>query len=299
MAVSSPVIASHRAHRQSSQVIASTRSPGGSLPTTDEDPFGHWPNRTPLYDGDELALVLTLEEMLRSGRPWADVAWRPPDIGPDRAAEVALTTLGGYAFTTLDPALVEALAVRGATELRHAHTMTHSLDPVPEIDVPADVVVTRLSSDDLVHLADELGALNVAAYPPDHPDHEHADAASAARELRAFAAGEILGPFLDVSTIARVDGVLAGACIVVGRAGEPPDAGPWIVDVFRDPELGVKGLGAALIAGSLTAARDDGLAGVGLAVTHANQTAYDVYRRLGFVDTAEAWTLALPEAAEK
>jgi GNAT superfamily N-acetyltransferase len=262
------------------------------------DPFSAWGTRTSLYDGDELALVFTLEEMLRSGRPWADIAWRPDGVPPDRAAEVALSTLGGYAFSTVDPALVEALAARGATELRHAHAMTHPLEVVPEIALPEGAVVERLAGAALDRLADRLGSLHVAAYPPEHPDHEHAEAASAARELRAFAAGEILGPFLDVSTVARVDGVLAGACIVVGRAGEPPDAGPWIVDVFRDPELGVKGLGAALIAGSLTAARDDGLAGVGLAVTHANQTAYDVYRRLGFVDTAEAWTLALPEAAE-
>ena len=145
--------------------------------------------------------------------------------------------------------------------------------------------------------ADELGALNVAAYPADHPDHEHADAASAARKMRAFAAGEILGRLLEVSTVARIGGRLAGACIVVDRDGEPPDAGPWIVDVFRDPALAVKGLGAALIAATLAASRDAGLSGVGLAVTHANAGALSVYRKLGFVETAEAWTLALPGAA--
>jgi ribosomal protein S18 acetylase RimI-like enzyme len=260
----------------------------------DADPYAHWPARTPLYDGDRLAVVFTLEEMLRSGRPWADVAWRPPDVAPDRAAEVTLSALGGYAFSTDDAALVEALAARGATELRHAHTMTHPLDPVPEVRLPDGATVTRLTRADLDALADDLGALHVAAYPPDHPDHEHADAASAAREMRAFAAGEILGPLLDVSTVARVNERPAGACIVVGRDGEPPDAGPWIVDVFRDPALRVRGLGAGLIAGSLTAAQHDGLSGVGLAVTHANEAACGVYRRLGFAESAEAWTLALP-----
>ncbi|HSS68781.1 MAG TPA: GNAT family N-acetyltransferase [Nocardioidaceae bacterium] len=267
------------------------------MSTDGEDPFAHWPARTPLYDGDQLALVFTLEEMLRSGRPWADVAWRPPDVRPDRAAEVALSALGGYAFSTTDPALVEALSARGATELRHAHTMTHALDPVPDVATPDGADISLLTREALEADADELGALNVAAYPPDHPDHEHADAASAAGEMRAFAAGKILGPFLDVSSVARIDGRFAGACIVVDREGAPPDGGAWIVDVFRDPALAVKGLGAALIATTLAASRDTGLSGVGLAVTHANATALSVYRKLGFVETVEAWTLALPGAA--
>jgi GNAT superfamily N-acetyltransferase len=136
--------------------------------------------------------------------------------------------------------------------------------------------------------------VSVAAYPRSHPDHEHADASAAARELRAFAAGEVLGPYLEISSAARHGGRMVGACIVVDRDGEPPDAGPWIVEVFRDPALRVKGLGAALIARSLAAARSTGLPSVGLAVTHANTTAREVYRKLGFVETAEAWTLALP-----
>ena len=251
-------------------------------------------SRTPLYDGDRLVLAVTLEDALRNGRPWADLAWRPPDVPADVAADVALSALGGYAFSTTDAALVEALAARGSTEIRHAHTMTHGLDSIPEVAAPAGAVVARLTREDLARDGDELAVVNVAAYPAGHPDHEHADAASAARDLRAYADGEILGPFLAVSTVARISGRVAGACIVVDREGEPPDAGPWIVDVFRDPALAVKGLGAALIARALVACRETGLAGCGLAVTHANTTAYSVYRRLGFADTAEAWTLALP-----
>jgi GNAT superfamily N-acetyltransferase len=261
------------------------------------DPFAHFPTRTPLYDGDRLALVFSLEEMLRSGRPWADVAWRPPDVPPHLAAEVALSALGGYAFSTTDAALIEALAARGSTELRHAHTMSHALESLPDVAAPAGAEITRLTRAALEADADELAVLSVAAYGPDHPDHEHAEPASAARELRAFAAGEILGPFLDVSTVARIDGRLAGACVVVDREGEPPNGGPWIVDVFRDPAVSVRGLGAALIAGVLAACRNTGLRGVGLAVTHANTTAFGLYGRLGFTDTAEAWTLALPGEA--
>jgi GNAT superfamily N-acetyltransferase len=258
------------------------------------DPFAHLPVRTRLYDGDQLVLVFTLEETLRGGRPWADVAWRPPDVPPEMAADVAQSALAGYAFSTADAALVEVLAARGSTELRRAHTMTHRLDSLPVVAAPAGAEVSRLTAAALAADADELAVVNVAAYPSDHPDHHHDDPAAAARELRAFAAGEILGPFLDVSTVARVDGRVAGACIVVDRDGQPPDGGPWIGEVFRDPTLAVTGLGAALIAQTLSACRDAGLPGVGLAVTHANATAYDLYRRLGFADTLEAWTLALP-----
>jgi GNAT superfamily N-acetyltransferase len=262
---------------------------------TETDPFAHLSVRTPLYDGDRLVLVFGLEKDLYRGHPWADLAWRPPSVPPAVAADAALSALAGYALSTTDPALAEALAARGGTELRHAHVMTHALDPAPEVASPIGAEISQLTRDALDTDADELAIVNVAAYPPDHPDHEHTDPAAAARELRAFANGEILGPFLDLSTVARVDGRLAGACIVVDREGDPPDAGPWIVDVFRDSASAFKGLGAALIAAAIAAAREAGRTGIGLAVTHANTAAYNVYRRLGFADAGEGWTLALPK----
>jgi GNAT superfamily N-acetyltransferase len=261
------------------------------------DPFAQLPTRTPLYDGDRLVLVFSLAEMLRGALPWADLAWRPPDVPAELAAEVALSALGGYAFSTTDPALTSALTARGAAELRHAHTMTHSLDPLPAAAPPSGTTIERLGRDDLIGFAAELAAVSVAAYPSGHPDHEHADPATARRELLAYAGGDVIGPFLDVSTVARAAGRAAGACIVVDRPGGPPDAGPWIVDVFRAPALAGTGLGSALIASTLAACREAGLSSLGLAVTDANAPARSSYRRLGFTDDAEGWTLALPETA--
>jgi GNAT superfamily N-acetyltransferase len=258
------------------------------------DPYAAWPRRTPLYDDGRLVLVFSLAESLRGGRPWADGAWRPPDVAPEAAADAALTTLAGYAFSTGDAALVELLAAAGATETRHAHGMSHALRDIPDPATPAGLHVSPLSADQLEQDAEALGALNAGAYPPEHPDHEHADGDAAARQLTAFARGEILGPFSDASTVARLNGRLAGACIVVQREGEPPDGGPWIVDVFRDPEIDVHGVGAAMICASLRLARDAGRSAVGLAVTHANTQALEVYRTLGFADLSESWTLALP-----
>jgi GNAT superfamily N-acetyltransferase len=261
---------------------------------SDHDPHANWPDRTPLYDDGRLVLVFSLAESLRGGRPWADVAWRPPDVAPETAADAALTTLAGYAFSTGDAALVELLAAAGATEMRHAHGMSHALSDIPDLVTPAGLDVSRLSAAELEQESAALGALNAAAYPPGHPDHEHADGDEAARQLIAFARGEILGPYSDASTVARLDGRLAGACIVVDSKSAPPKGGPWIVDVFRDPDIGVHGVGAAMICASLRLAREAEASSVGLAVTHANTQAFEVYKQVGFADVAETWTLALP-----
>jgi GNAT superfamily N-acetyltransferase len=263
---------------------------------TASDPYAHLPDRTSLYDDGRLVVTFSLAELLRGGRPWADLAWRPPDVPPAVAADVVVAALTGHAFSTVDPELAEELAARGGIELRHAHTMSHALASVPEVAAPAGIAIMQLTPDALRRDADELAVVSVGAYPPDHPDHEHAGPEAAADELRAYAAGEVLGPFLTQSTIAHVDGRLAGACIMVDRAGDPPDAGPWIVDVFRRPDLATSGVGAALIAAALAGCRDAGRPSLGLAVTHANRTARRSYRRLGFVEMTEGWTLALPAA---
>jgi GNAT superfamily N-acetyltransferase len=179
--------------------------------------------------------------------------------------------------------------------MRHAHSMSHSLGHIPDATVSdMSLSVSPMSAAELEGSAAALATLKVAAYPPDHPDHEHARSDTAERELVAMARGEVLGPFSPASTIARWRGRPAGACVVVGREGEPPDGGPWMVDVFRDPALDARGVGAAMVGASLRLARDAGLPAVGLAVTHANSQAREVYRRLGFADLSESWTLAMP-----
>jgi ribosomal protein S18 acetylase RimI-like enzyme len=104
----------------------------------------------------------------------------------------------------------------------------------------------------------------------------------------------VLGPLLDCSALATRDDRVVGACLVVDRAGNPPDGGPWVLDVFRDPADPARGIGAAMLSQAARSARAASLPALSLAVTHENSAARAVYERLGFADLGESWTLALP-----
>lgn len=259
-----------------------------------QDPFAHWGDRTPLLDDEGgLGLVFSLAESTRGGRPWADGVWRPGSVPTAAAADLVESALAGHVVSTSDVDLVAELRRRGAAEVRHAHVMSHRLDPLPRVEPPAGLVVGPLSADDLRRHADELGAIGVRAYPPEHPDHEFDEVAAAVRELHDIADGVVLGPYLGVSSVARFGDAVVGCCLVVDRPGVAPEGGPWIIDVFRDPAAGVKRVGATLIAASLAAARMAGLPSVSLAVSHSNANALALYLALGFDDADESWTLAV------
>jgi GNAT superfamily N-acetyltransferase len=172
--------------------------------------------------------------------------------------------------------------------------MSHPLQSIPADDIASGLAVEPLSATQVNRYADDLGAVHVASYPVGHPDHAAHDAAAAAEEMRSISRGELLGPVLDVSRLALYDHRIVGACVIVDREGTPPFGGPWVLDVFRDPACPVRGIGSALLVSALAAARSAGLDGVSLAVSHENEAALRLYRRLGFVDIAQSLTLALP-----
>jgi ribosomal protein S18 acetylase RimI-like enzyme len=260
------------------------------------DPHADWPDRTPLYDDDgELLLVFTLAESTRSGRPWADGAWRPDDAAVAAVRDVVLEAMPGYAFSTSDTELAEALLGAGAERMRHAHAMSHQLTSLPDAAAASpNVQIEPLSAAELFADAEIYGDINYRAYAPGHPDHEHADAESAAREMRGIALGHILGPYLTVSQVARVDDTVVGACLVVDREGKPPEGGPWIIDVFREPDATEPGIGRSLIAHALHATQRAGLPGLSLAVSDENANAIGLYTSLGFLEAGQSLTLALP-----
>ena len=258
------------------------------------DPFGDWPERTTLTDGagGEL-LVFTLTSSSRTGRPWADGAWRPPGAPVDATRDVMLHALAGHAVSTSDLELVAALEFAGAERLRHAHVMSSPLEAVPA--QPSDgVVVEPLSAAQVARHARRLASIHRRAYPPGHADHGGEDLAAATDQIRAIGRGEVVGPYLAQSRVALVDGAVAGACLLVQSAGRPPDGGPWVVDVFRDPACPARGVGRALLVSVLAGAAAAGLPAVSLAVSHSNVRARAVYAALGFVDAGQSWTLALP-----
>jgi hypothetical protein len=261
----------------------------------ESDPLAGYADRTPLYGDDgELLLVFSLAADARDGRPWADGTWRPQDASVDQTGRAVVDAFAGYAFSTSDRPLVDVLARAGATEIRHAHSMSHSLHALPEGPLSSRIHVEPLTADQVTRHVARLGEISFIAYPVGHADHAHDSVDAVVEELLAIGRGELLGPYLDMSRVALVDNAIVGACLVVDRAGTPPDGGPWIIDVFRDPLSTIGGIGTALLVSTLKAAVMAGAPGLSLAVSHSNEDARRLYSALGFGDAGESWTLALP-----
>jgi GNAT superfamily N-acetyltransferase len=158
--------------------------------------------------------------------------------------------------------------------------MTHDLR-----DVPAEIDPRVVA---LAATAQQLIPAHRAAYRPGHPDYEVARGSDPiARLLR----GELVGPLLDASRMALVDGRIVGAAILNDFPGGPPYAGPWLSELFRDPA--VPGIGRELLRGALAAAAADGLPALGLAVSGGNP-AGDVYLQEGFRTVREDISVTLP-----
>jgi GNAT superfamily N-acetyltransferase len=158
--------------------------------------------------------------------------------------------------------------------------MTHDLRAAPaEIDprvVPLTAGVT------------ELMPAHRRAYRPDHPDY-----AVAAQEdpLGGLLSGELIGPVLACSRMAVVDGAVVGAAIVNDFPGEPPDAGPLLGEIFRDPSY--PGIGRALLRGVLTAAAADHHSALLLFVSGGNPAA-ELYLAEGFTVVREDISVDVP-----
>jgi hypothetical protein len=176
--------------------------------------------------------------------------------------------------------LARALIDAGATPRRHARLMTHDLRDVPA-QVDPRVVALKAS-------ADELLPSHQLAYQPDHPDYEMSrDTAAIGKLLR----GELVGPLLGASRMAVHEDRIVGAAILNDFPGKPPDAGPWLSELWRDPA--VPGIGRELLRGSLAAAAADGLPALGLVVSGGNP-AGELYLDEGFRTVREDISITLP-----
>ena len=228
----------------------------------------------------------------RSG-PMADLLLPAPGVALDDVVATVFERLPGWLAGTEDRALGHALERAGGRRRRFAHVMAHDLRagaPLPAAPVPPGATIVPFSRVD-----DDLAAATLAAYGPGHPDHEHHLGPQARDSLEALVAGKVIGPLLRASRAARLDGRQVGAIVITGSPGEPPEGGPWIGELLRAPGPRLAGLGAALLAAALQVAREDGLAGVGLAVSDGNP-ARALYERFGFAHVAAALTVLIPGA---
>lgn len=227
----------------------------------------------------------------------ADRAAVVPGRGPDEAAAAAIADphLRGWLLTTDDSRLSGHLVKAGGAPRRHAVLMRCDLRAIePSAPCPVGLVPGALpASDDLPAWESMLPSWR-HAFPPDHPDHFAGDDRAALAFLRRLVDGTELGP-LHRSSLAlhSHDGRALAGVLVNVRGGEPPWGGPWIADIWRDPDLRGRGAGTFLISHVQHALATDGFTSVTLKVTHGNP-ARRSYERAGFRVVVELHTVALP-----
>ncbi len=217
--------------------------------------------------------IATYEEGMRGTTPIADLLEREPGVSADAAAAAVLAELRGWRIAG-DEELGRVLLTAGGTQIRHGHLYSRDLaaEPPPrDWDAPPRIRLT-----DIDRPAADLVAARVGAYPADHPDAAFVPDDHEA-ELRELISGSPYGPLLAGSGLAVAGDAVVGAIILGALPGDPPQNGPWVIDLFRAPGFG--GVGRALLQRALALATVDTL---GLIVTEGNDAARRLYESLGF-----------------
>jgi ribosomal protein S18 acetylase RimI-like enzyme len=225
--------------------------------------------RTVLRDAD--GPVGSYDRDDRGGVIYADLFRREPGVSAARAARAVLAELRGWRIAG-DEALGRALLAAGGRALRHAHLMSCDLAERPDWHAPAGYRLTDVDRP----AADLVDAFR-AAYAPGHIDHREESEEQARSVLDGYLEGREYGPLARGSGLAVApDGAVVGAILIGRLPGDPPLNGPWIIEVFRDPDH--PGVGRALLERALAIADVQTL---GLMVTEGNP-ARELYERLGF-----------------
>lgn len=191
------------------------------------------------------------------------VAWSEAD-GPVAAFAARLRAEhGGERVDVREGVLSAALTGSGAAVVRRSLLMAlrplpAALDPGP---FPGNVgpMATR---------PDRCAGALLRAFPPDHSDYDPAiaDLAGAERALASYFAGTVIGPFI----------------------ADASPGGPWVTEVFVEPDQQGHGVGRALFARAVGELRVAGETSLRLAVQIDNPARH-VYERLGFA-TDSAWS---------
>ncbi|MFF3069267.1 GNAT family N-acetyltransferase [Kitasatospora sp. NPDC057904] len=229
----------------------------------------------------------------REGLPWADLLEVLDGSGGVDPVEFVRDTMPGWAVSGSAEFGRELLA-RGATPLRHAHSLRRDLvaDPPPAdwTDAPLRDGLRAAPCD---RAPEELFDAWRAAFAPGHVDRFAGDDRRAlAERLAPLLAGTAIGPVLPASLLAvDADDWVVGGVVLTDRAGVP-----WVGEVFRHPGRGYPGLGTDLLRRAVADCARRGLAEVQLTVTEGNP-ARRVYERLGFALVHTALTVIVPGGA--
>jgi hypothetical protein len=195
----------------------------------------------------------------RDGRPLADLFERA--VSPEDAVPAIMAELPGWRIAG-DEALGDALIRAGARRVRHAHVYTHDMTAVPG---PGE-------GEPLGHrTVADLAPAFAAAFGPRHVD--------GARDPHTSLQHLLDGELLDASGVIVREGRVVAGILVGTFAGEPPYAGPWVMELFRDPAH--PGTGRPLLERALHRVSAAGVPALGLAVTDGNP-ATGLYEAVGF-----------------
>jgi GNAT superfamily N-acetyltransferase len=225
----------------------------------------------------------------REGEPLADLL--TTELALDEAARLIFHRLPGWQIAS-DPALGRVLLAAGATPVRHAFTMALQTSVAEESwatpELPGALRIEPVNSAELSPMA--LLPSQLAAYPPDHPDHE-TDTGVALGLTVLVMGGDIVGPLLEESAVVfNGDDVVAGL-LVNQRPGESPNGGAWVADVWRHPDF--PGLGTVLLRRAIALMAARGETALTLTVTNGNP-ARARYEKLGFTQANEALRVRIP-----
>ncbi|MGW0658507.1 GNAT family N-acetyltransferase [Streptodolium elevatio] len=224
-----------------------------------------------------------------------DLEPRPGVPLADLAAAV-LRALPGWAVCAQERE-GRALAAAGARLQRHAHCYTWDLvarPPEPSWAVPELPPGITLSPA-VEHEPADLTAAWIGAYPPGHPDNPGGESFDSARaQLATLYEGTLIGALMPASCVLRHGPRPVAVCLANDRPGAPPLLGPWVTEVFRDPDRAYAGLGATALRATLARAAADAVRALGLAVTEGNP-ARATYEKLGFAHSESTMTLLVPE----
>ena len=214
------------------------------------------------------------ERLERDGAVYADLFARESGVALQLVAETVLSEMRGMRIAG-DEELGRALIAAGGKPLRHAHLMSRDLARDPAPDRWPDAPGVRLTDVDrpAVDLVDAFRA----AYPPGHPDHREEPPERTLADLESWISGRDFGPLLPGSGLAVApDGRVVGAILLGTLPGDPPENGPWVIELFRHPDH--RGVGRPLLERALALTPVPVL---GLIVTEGNK-ARALYEDLRF-----------------
>mgnify|MGYP001153647851 CR=1 FL=1 len=220
------------------------------------------------------------------------VAWSEADGPVDAvASRLRAGCAGEVVDVREDGPLLGALVSAGATVGRRSFQM--ELAPLPP-SIDAGPFAASGGTVGPMRLEPERYAGPVLrAFPPEHPDYDPSipDLPAAVLTVASYLAGDVIGPFVAPASSEAVgaDGRVLGG-LVVNRMPEHDESpgGPWITDVFVEPDAQGQGIGRALFARAVAELRAAGEPSLRLAV-QVDNPARHLYRSLGF-RTLATWS---------